>query len=219
MNPEVIQTNGLYAITLEFASGLVGAPLFDAINTIVKQEGARIHLTTSQKIMILDLSEQSAKRARETLDVLGVNYKFPKQVYQARVCVGSRYCKLGFLDTLRFGERIYENYAHLDIPYKMKIGVSGCGASCAHSTLADIGFIGRKNGYGVYVGGKSGRSPKQGQLLVKSLSEDNALKLIGNIVHLYRKNCDSNQKRPRLFHTIEKIGFDKFKALVLTQEL
>ena len=71
MNPEVIQTNDLYAITLEFASGLVGAPFFDAINRIVKQESARIHLTTSQKIMILDLSKDSARRAREILDELG----------------------------------------------------------------------------------------------------------------------------------------------------
>jgi dissimilatory sulfite reductase (desulfoviridin) alpha/beta subunit len=70
MNPEIIQSNGSYAITLEFASGLVGEPFLDAINRIVKQEGARIHLTTSQKIMILDLSEESAGRAREILNEL-----------------------------------------------------------------------------------------------------------------------------------------------------
>ena len=196
MNPELIQINGLYAITLEFASGLIGAPFFDAINSIVKQEGARIHLTTSQKIMILDLSKKSAKRAREKLDALGVNYKFSKQVYQPRVCVGSAYCKFGLTDTLRFGERIYENYAHTDIPYKIKIGVSGCLRSCAHSTLADIGLIGRKSGYSVYVGGKSGISPKQGQLLVKSVTEDDTLQIIGNVIHIYCKTCDSTQKNP-----------------------
>jgi len=215
MNPEIIQNNGSYALTLEFASGLVGAPFFDAINRIVRQEGARIHLTTSQKIMILDLSEKSTKRAKKILDESGANYKFPKQVYQPRVCVGSTYCKLGLADTLRFGERIYENYAHVDIPYKIKIGVSGCRASCSHSTLADIGFIGRKGGYSVYVGGKSGKVPKMGQLFASSVTEDEALKILGNVIRLYCKHCDPSKKRPRVFHTIEKMGFDEFKDLVM----
>ena len=218
MNPEIIQMNGLYAITLEFASGLVDEPFLDAINRIVRQEGARIHLTTSQKIMILDLSEKSAGRAREILNELGVNYKFPKQVYQPRVCVGSTYCKLGLADTLGFGERIYEKYAHVDIPYKLKIGVSGCRASCAHSTLADIGFIGRKKGYCVYVGGKSGINPKIGQLLVTAVTEDDALEILGNVIRLYCKDCDLSQKNPRVSHIIERIGLDEFKALVMSHE-
>jgi len=218
MNPEVIQTNDLYAITLEFASGLVGAPFFDAINRIVKQESARIHLTTSQKIMILDLSKDSARRAREILDELGADYKFPKQVYQPRVCVGSAYCKLGLADTLRFGERIYESFAHFDIPFKIKIGVSGCPASCAHSTFADIGFIARKSGYRVYVGGKTGTNPRTGQLLAKSVTEDNAMEILNNVIHLYCKECDLGQTRPRVFHTIEKMGFDEFKTRVISYE-
>ena len=218
MNPEIIQTNGSYAITLEFASGLVAGPLLDAINRIVIKEGARIHLTTSQKIMILDLSEKSAGRAREILNELGANYKFPKQVYQPRVCVGSTYCKLGLADTLRFGERIYENYAHVDIPYKIKIGVSGCRASCAHSTLADIGFIGRKKGYCVYVGGKSGINPKIGQLLATAVTEDDALEILGNVIRLYCTEVDLSQKNPRVSHIIEKMGLDEFKSLVMSDE-
>ncbi len=215
MKPAIIQNNGLYALTLEFVSGAVEAPFLHAINSIVKEEGAKIHLTNTQKIMILDLTEEAAKKARKRLDALGVNYKFPKQVYQPRICVGSEYCKFGLRDTLRFGKRIYENYAHVDIPYKLKTGVSGCRASCAHSTLADIGFIGKKSGYSVYVGGKSGIEPKIGQLLANSVSDDNALTIMGNIINLYCESYNSNQKRPRIFHIIEEIGFDEFKSIVM----
>ena len=215
MKPAVIQKNGLYALTLEFASGSVGAPFLDTISTLVKEEDVKVHITTSQKIMLLDLTEESAKKAVERLDALGADYKVPKQVYQPRVCVGSTYCKFGLTDTLRFGERIYENFAHVDIPYKLKTGVSGCRASCAHSTLADIGFIGKKSGYSVFVGGKSGINPVQGQLLAKSVTEDNALKIMENIIQLYCKNCESGKKRQRIFHIIEKMGFDKFKSLAM----
>ncbi len=215
MEPSIIQNNGLYALTLEFASGMVAPEFFDTINTIIKEEGGKIHLTTAQKIMILDLSEQSAKKAIKKLNGLGANYKFPKQVYQPRVCVGSMYCKLGLADTMEFGKKIYKNFAHVDIPYKLKIGISGCMASCAHSTLADIGFIARKSGYSIYVGGKSGINPEKGHLLTKSVSEDNAIKIMGNIIELYCKKSETDKRRQRIFHIIEKTGLDEFRNLVM----
>lgn len=156
---------------------MVTPSILEAISGIVESEGAWLHLTISQKLMILDFSEQSALRAREILEGSGAKFKFPKQVYQPRVCVGSRYCNLGLVNTHPFGERIYEKYSGLDIPYKIKIGVGGCPASYAHSTLADIGFIGRKSGYKVFVGGKfcSKRNPFPSIDDVTSLRQDNGL--------------------------------------------
>ena len=214
MNPEIIQNDGSYALTLEFASGMVSPSILEAINGIIKSEGAKLHLTISQKLMILDLSEESALRAREILKGAGAKFKFPKEVYQPRVCVGSRYCKLGLVDTLPFGERIYEKYSGLDIPYKIKIGVSGCRASCAHSTLADIGFIGRKSGYKIFVGGKSGSNPVIGQPLPGSYGEEDALKMLGRVIALYCEHANPEKQFQRVSHVIEKLGFEKFKAMV-----
>ena len=214
MNPEIIQHDGSYALTLEFASGMVSPSILEAINGIIKSEGARLHLTISQKLMILDLSEKAALRAREILKGTGAKFKFPKEVYQPRVCVGSRYCKLGLVDTLPFGDRIYERYSGLDIPYKIKIGVSGCRASCAHSTLADIGFIGRKSGYKIFVGGKSGGNPVIGQPLPETYGEEDALKVLGRVIALYCEHADLEKQFQRVSHVIEKLGFEEFKALV-----
>lgn len=214
MDPEIIQNDGSYALTLEFASGMVSPLILDAVRRIVKEEGARVHLTTSQKIMILDLSRESAQRARDLLNRAGANFKFPKQVYQPRVCVGSRYCKLGLTDTLSFGERIYERYSGLDIPYKIKIGVSGCRASCAHSTFADIGFIGRKSGYRVYVGGKSGISPVMGRALPETAGEEEAFKILGRAIELYCEHSNPEKQFQRMSDIIEKFGFERFQSLV-----
>jgi len=214
MKPDVIQNDGSYALTLEFASGMVSPSILEALNRIVRSEGARIHLTISQKLMILDLSKESAQRALEILNAAGASYKFPKEVYQPRVCVGSRYCKLGLVDTLPFGERIYEHYSGLDIPYKIKIGVSGCRASCAHSTLADTGFVGRKSGYKAYVGGKSGINPVIGRALPGSYGEDDGLKILERTIALYCEHADPEEKFPRLSHVIDKLGFETFHAMV-----
>jgi dissimilatory sulfite reductase (desulfoviridin) alpha/beta subunit len=85
MEPCVIQNDGSYALTLEFASGMVSPSILETVNQIVQSEGARVHLTTSQKVMILDLSEESARQALELLKAVGARFKFPKQVYQPRV--------------------------------------------------------------------------------------------------------------------------------------
>lgn len=76
MNPDVIQNDRSYALTLELASGMVSPSILETINHIVKSEGARLHLTTSQKFMILDLSRESSERALELLKMAGAKFKF-----------------------------------------------------------------------------------------------------------------------------------------------
>ncbi|MFO8089444.1 MAG: hypothetical protein R6U13_06380 [Desulfatiglandaceae bacterium] len=218
MEPYVIQNDGSYALTLEFASGIVSPPILETVKQIVDSEGARLHLTISQKLMLLDLSKEAARKATEQLKAAGANFKFPKQVYQPRVCVGSRYCKLGLKDTISFGDQIYEKYSDLDIPYKIKIGVSGCRASCAHSTLADIGFIGRKSGYKIFVGGKSGIDPTFGKSLPGLFSEKKALQILGKAIEIYCEHADQEKQFQRLSHVIEKLGFEKFQAMVTDTE-
>jgi len=215
MEPYVIQNDGSYALTLEFASGMVSPSILETVKHIIDSEGARLHLTISQKLMLLELSEEAARRAAERLKAAGANFKYPKQVYQPRVCVGSKYCKLGLQDTLAFGDQVYEKYSGLDIPYKIKIGVSGCRASCAHSTLADIGFIGRKSGYKIFVGGKSGIEPIIGRPLHGLYHEKKALQILGRAIEIYCEHVDVEKQFQRLSHVIEKLGFEKFQTMVM----
>lgn len=213
--PEVIQGDGSYALIVEFASGIVSPAVFDTINDIIKEEGARVHLTTSQKMMILDLTASAAQRARVRLDGIGAAFKLPKRFYQPRVCVGSRYCTLGLQDTLGFANQVSKKYSGIDIPYKLKIGISGCRASCAHSTISDIGFIGQKSGYICYVGGRAGTNPLFGRLLEDKLTDSQSLDILGKVVSFYKENYEQKTKS-RLVDIIEKAGFDRFRAFVVS---
>ena len=214
MVPEVIQSDGSYALTVEFASGIVVPAVFDAINDIIKEEGARVHLTTSQKIMILDLPANAAEKARVKLNNAGAAFKVPKRFYQPRVCVGARYCTLGLQDTLSLADQVSQRYSGIDIPYKLKVGISGCTASCAHSTMSDIGFIGHGSGYSCYVGGRAGKNPLIGRLLKEELTEIQALDILGKSVQFYEEYYEHEGKY-RLIDIIEKVGFEKFGAFVL----
>ena len=210
--PEVVQKDGSYALTLEFAAGIVDSDVLNTVNDVVKEEGARIHLTTSQKIMILDLTKGSVERTRKKLQDVRAEFKIPKRFYQPRVCVGSKYCTLGLRDTLSLANQISQRYAGMDIPYKLKIGISGCMASCAHSTLSDIGLIARKSGYSFYVGGKVGTNPQCGKLVEEKLPNSQAIDMLGKTIAFYQESYEGKKKR--LIDIIEKVGFEKFKDLV-----
>lgn len=93
----------------------------------------------------------------------------------------------------------------MDIPYKLKIGISGCMASCAHSTLSDIGLIGRKSGYSFYVGGKVGTNPQSGNLVEEKLPDNRAIDMLGKCIAFYQENYEGKKKR--LINIIENVGF------------
>lgn len=216
MDPIVKQQDSSYALTIEFAAGMIPTSMLDTINHIVKEEGALLHITTAQKLMLLNLTKEASLRARKTLTHKGAHFKYPRQVYQPRVCVGSRYCKIGLMDTLALGERIFEHASGLGIPCnKIKIGVSGCAASCAHSTLADIGFVGKQDGYTVFIGGKGGYKPIQGRPIASSVNEKEALRLLVRAVDIYRDNVEEGKKLIRLYNVIEMMGFEKFKKQLI----
>ena len=100
----------------------------------------------------------------------------------------------------------------MEIPYKLKIGISGCMASCAHSTLSDIGFIARKSGYSFYVGGKVGTNPQCGKLVEEKLPDNQAIDMLGKSIAFYQENYEGKKKC--LIDIIENAGFEKFKGFV-----
>ena len=216
MNPIIAQRDGSYALSIELASGMVPPAVLETLNRVVAEEKARLHVTTAQKLMLLDLNESAARRAAEALSNTGIRFKRPKEVYQPRICVGSRYCRIGVRDALALGERIYERFSGGELPCnKLKSAVSGCKASCAHSTLADIGFVGRQAGYDVFMGGKGGYLPVQGRLVASGADEDEALRLMGRAIEIYREYHDPDdpgKNLVRLSEVMVAVGIERFMA-------
>jgi NAD(P)H-nitrite reductase large subunit len=99
----------------------------------------------------------------------------------------------------------------MQLPWKFKMGVSGCANSCAEPAVKDIGLIGTSKGWRVLVGGSSGVKPRLGQMLAENLSDEEVLLLIDRIVNYYKDHA----KKQRLGEFIEEIGFEKFKAEIL----
>ena len=106
-----------------------------------------------------------------------------------------------------------EKYHGMEVPGKLKMGVSGCPNQCAETCIKDIGLVGLKNGWKVFVGGNGGGRPRLSVEIAKDLTTEDALALIDKIIDYFKANSNGRQ---RLGAMLEKTGFDEFKAAVLT---
>jgi NAD(P)H-nitrite reductase large subunit len=102
-------------------------------------------------------------------------------------------------------------YHGLELPAKFKIGVSGCPNQCAETCIKDIGLVGMPKGWRLLVGGNGGAKPRLSQELVKDITIEKAIELVGKIIEYYKASATPHQ---RLGSMIEKMGFDQFKAAI-----
>ncbi len=191
------QKDGSFAISIELPEGKISASILRVL-TKLAEEGAFVHPTTAQKIMILGLSENKARQALQALEACGARIRKSGRSLQPRTCVGLPYCKLALQETFPLAQAIYEAFPEEELPHKFKIGVSGCPACCSWANVLDLGFVGVRDGFKVYIGGKGGYRPKEGLFLTKVHTTEEALSLTRKILDLFKAR---GQKKKR-FHTV-----------------
>jgi len=136
-----------------------------------------------------------------------------KRVRSTKFCPGTSHCKRAEQDSVKMGIAIDEKFQGMEMPNKIKIGVSGCPNSCAESKVKDIGLIGYRKGWNLYAGGTAGMKPMIGQPIAKNLTDEEAIKLIGKIINYYHEN----EKSKRLGRLTERIGFERFKNAIISE--
>lgn len=208
----VPQKDGSFAIFVEVPKG--ACPSADdlmVLSNMMKDLNCKVHLTTAQKIMIFDLNEESGKKALEMLSNTGLYAKTALDLSQPRVCIGKPYCKLALQETFPLSETLMEKLAREPIARKIKVGIAGCPACCSWANIIDIGFIGVKSGFQVFIGGHGGARPAIGEKMGMITTHDEAVDLVRKIAKLFRENVT---KKSRLERVIKKIGLEEFKSAV-----
>ena len=112
-------------------------------------------------------------------------------------------------DAVGVGLHLDEKYHGMPLPFKFKIGVSGCPNNCSESCIKDLGLVGAAKGWRVLAGGfGSGLKPRLADLIATDLTDAEALSLAERMLDWYK---EKNQKK-RLGRIIDDIGLDTFKA-------
>jgi NAD(P)H-nitrite reductase large subunit len=197
-----------YAVAPHLPCGEVTPAILRKLADVAeKYDCQAIKVTSAQRIALIGIKEEDVDRiwaelGMEPGGVVGLC------VRSVKACPGTQFCKRGQQDSMAVGKLLDEKYHGMELPGKMKLGVSGCPNQCAETSFKDIGLVGTPKGWRVLVGGNGGVSPRIAEILAKDLSTEDALALVDKIVAYYRVNA---KPRERLGRMIERVGMDELQ--------
>ena len=132
-------------------------------------------------------------------------------LHYVQACPCNAVCKYGVQDSLGLAIEIEEFFLGMDLPAKVKIGVSGCPFCCGESFVRDIGILGKKNGWTLIFGGNSARRPRIGDVIAQDLSKEEVTSLAKRCLEFYASN---GKKKERTARFIERISIDEFNKSI-----
>lgn len=201
-----------YAVAPHIPCGVVsGGTLRKIADVADKYNAAALKITSAARIAIVGVDENDVDAIWAELG-MSPGFAVGLCVRSVKACPGTTFCKRGMQDSLTVGLKLDEKYHGTELPGKLKIGVSGCPNQCAETCIKDIGLVGMKNGWRLFVGGNGGGRPRLSQELTRDLSTEQALGLIDKIIEFYKSN---GKGRQRLGAMIEAMGLEEFKAVVV----
>jgi len=166
-----------------------------------------IKLTSAQRLVVVGLQEADLDQVWHEL-AMKPGSAIGLCVRSVKICPGTDFCRIGLQDAVKVGLALDDKYHGYELPYKFKMGVSGCPNSCAESTAKDIGLVGFKNGWRVYAGGfLSGIKPRLADVIADELDDYQAMQLIDKVIGWY---IEANKKK-RLGKIIDEVSLEKFK--------
>ena len=130
-------------------------------------------------------------------------------------------CQYGQLDSYAISqemhERFYVGYHHVTLPYKFKIAVGGCPNNCVKPNLNDLGIMGWRKGYKIFIGGRQGRDCVIGQPMSKIFTDkEEMLNIVEKAILLFK---EQGQPGKRFSAIVERLGFEQVEALLLSDDL
>jgi len=199
-----------YAIAPHIPGGFTNTATLRKICDVADKYGAELKITSAQRIALMGVKEEDldaiwAELAQDQGAPIGLC------VRSVKICPGTTHCKRAVQDSASLGLKIDRIYHAMELPNKMKMGISGCLLSCSESAVKDIGVLGTNKGWRILVGGNAGPRPRLGELLVDDVPDEAAvLEVIARVIDFYK-----NSSQPgRLGKLVEEIGIEAFRGAI-----
>ena len=201
-----------YAIVPRISAGLVTPDFLENVARVARKYNVPlIKLTYAQRLALVGLNPEDVEKIWQELGA-DVGPAVGPCVHYVKACPGTAACRFGILDSLGLGLRLEKEFLGMDLPAKVKIGVSGCPNKCGEAYVRDIGLFGKKSGWTFIFGGNSGARPRIGDIIAENLTDDQVVELARKCLDYYKANARGRERTARF---IERIGIEEFKKAVL----
>ena len=194
-----------YAVAPHLPCGVVTPETLRKLADAAEKYGcAAVKVTSAARIALVGLKEEQVS---DVWKDLGMNpgAAVGLCVRSIKACPGTTFCKRGQQDSLGVGMKLDERYHGMELPGKLKMGVSGCPNQCAETGFKDVGLVGTAKGWRVLVGGCGGARPRVADTLAQNLDTDKAMEMVDRIVDFFRANANKGERLGRL---IDRLGIE-----------
>ena len=200
-----------YAIAPHIPGGFTDSATLRKICDVADKYGLTLKITSAQRIAMFGVREEELDAIWEDLaETPGAAIGLC--VRSVKICPGTTQCKRAVQDSASLGLKIDSIYHAMELPNKMKMGVSGCLLSCSESGVKDLGVVGTNKGWRILVGGNAGPRPRLGELLVDDLPDEEAvLAIVAKVVDFYKNSTQQG----RLGKLVEEMGIEAFRSAIL----
>ena len=165
-----------------------------------------VKITSAQRVALIGLRQEDLDQIWADLGMVP-GAAIGLCVRSIKICPGTDFCRIGMQDAVGVGLKLDDKYHGLELPYKFKMGVSGCPNNCSESSIKDVGLVGMQKGWRVLAGGfVSGLKPRLADVIAAGLTDDEALSLVDKIVDWFR----GQGKPKRLGRVIDDVGLARF---------
>jgi NAD(P)H-nitrite reductase large subunit len=165
-----------------------------------------VKITSAQRVALIGLRQEDLDQVWAELGLVP-GAAIGLCVRSVKICPGTDYCRIGMQDAVGVGLKLDGKYHGMELPFKFKMGVSGCPNNCSESSIKDIGLTGMQKGWRVLAGGYvSGLKPRLADVIATGLSDEEALSLVDKIIDWYR----DQGKAKRLGRVIDDVGLARF---------
>lgn len=196
-----------YAIVPHLPAGLVTPDQLEQIAAVARRFGAQLKLSSGQRISLIGLSEDDLDAAWAALEGMSAARPFGHCVRSIKICPGTDYCKRGRQDSIALGLRLDEAYQGKELPWKLKMSVSGCMNDCAEVCIKDIGLLGTAEGWHLHLGGNGGSSPRLSRRLLENLATEEALLAVERLIEFF----SAQQRKCRFGKIVDEIGLEDLR--------
>ena len=169
-------------------------------------------ITGAQRVAFLGMEPEALEAMKVELNIPATPPHVRNRVHYVQACPGSTWCQFGQGDALDLGERIKQVELDGPLPYKVKVGISGCRFCCCESWMRDVGLTAEKKGWRFSFGGNAAGRPRIGDLVAEGLSDDEAVALVTKTLNYYLHEAKFKTRSARF---MERFGISALKTAVL----